>query len=247
VSRHVPDGRRALVRSLRAVSSPFKHLSPTLSTGLALLLTVSLAEAQPMGCLFANADGSAEAVNCSDDPRKLKSDPTIAKAIRAMGLEGQPIRFEGCDQASFATIPASGARELGFVIRYPVLREVATSELVAPIVHELSHVVQVRQAGSLAKLREKLVDSKRIELGADFLAGVVFANYINAANLRYQNSLELVGRYREASFAAHGTTSQRNAAYRLGAYHRVVEPEFPLDLPKMHVDFQENGYAVAVH
>jgi len=228
------------------MSSLCRGLPVCLLASLPLLIAASPTVSRTDGCLFANTDGSTEAERCSDDPLQLMRDPTIANAIRSMGLEGQSIRFEGCERASFATISAPSARELRFVVRYPILRDVPTSQLVAPIVHELSHVVQVREAGSYAKFRAKLADSRRVELGADFLAGVVFANYLSVGNLKYQNSLELVGRYREDSFAAHGTPGQRNAAYRLGAYFLLNQPNFPLDLPKLHLDFQENGYADVV-
>jgi hypothetical protein len=213
---------------------------------VAMLFALPAADAQTVGCLFSSADGSAKAEGCSDDPRRLQTEPKIAEAIHAMGLQGQPIRFEGCERTSFATIQRPDARALVFVIRYPILAGEPAPRLLAPIVHELAHIVQIRQSGSIARLQSELRESRRIELGADFLAGVVFANHLNAQNLLYQNSLELVGRYREETFQAHGTTSQRNAAYRRGAHYRLDHPDAAIDLPRLHVEFQENDYVAAV-
>ena len=92
----------------------------------------------------------------------------------------------------------------------------------------------------LEQLHAKLF-SKRIELGADYLAGIASSRVLQHINkTTFQHNLSLNGLYREPDEKAHGTPAQRTAAFRYGVIDLVkADP----DIRKASDNFQARLYA----
>lgn len=124
-----------------------------------------------------------------------------------------------------------------FLVRYP---SSVRSNYLAPIVHELAHVVQMRDAGSLAALNAR-DNSRRIELGADFLAGLAFNVSLKQLNGGdFETNLELAGSYKVAA-DDHGLPEQRTQAFRLGSTR--LEPYTELTVQEALRYWNANDYA----
>ena len=198
------------------------------------------------GCLYALSHGAqATPIDpCPEtDPLNLANDPDIQKVMRVLGIEPSQIRFKGCSGLRFSAAPdvmANGVIER-YLITYPI--EAAQSYL-APVTHELAHVLQMEMAGGLDPLREAL-GSRRIELGADYLAGVIFSNALQNIHVnQFQHNLSLMGRYIELDALAHGTPSQRTAAFRLGVYLNFNDYNRNIRMVSDHFQSDEYGNIV---
>lgn len=202
--------------------------------------TTAAVPAASEGCLFANSNGGAGTEGCSNDPLKLASRPAVIEARRALGLQKTPISFIGCQVASFSTKQGTGPTTRSYVIHYPILAA-QSDDYIAPLTHELSHVLQSELAGGLGKFIETHPSSKQRELAADFLTGVVFGRASFRSNQRFQTNLELIGKFREFSANAHGTPAQRVAAFRMGVY--LDFQAVGNDLGNANTEFLENRYA----
>ena len=151
---------------------------------------------------------------CGDDQLELKKNPEIQLLVELYGLDPTDLTFEGCRNGSFSTTQIGST----YTIRYPIDQDIS---YVAPLAHELAHVWQGRKVGSLKELFYKFPNGvKEIELGADFLTGIVFeeSNGKFPKNL-FQTNFSLSGLYFEQNEDAHGTPSQRAAAFRLGYFY----------------------------
>lgn len=194
------------------------------------------------GCLYAFTAGDDDTpISPCDavDSRGLANDPDVRKTIRALGLDGQKIRFRGCTNTPFfaAQEAAGTGHGMRYVINYP-------SELqetyIAPITHELAHVLQMEMAGGLVPLREEF-ESRRVELGADFLTGIIFKQALSHVNLNtFQTNLAVIGKYRERDDRAHGTPEQRTGAFRSGVFMQF--DDINRDMRKANLHFQRNVY-----
>ena len=74
--------------------------------------------------------------------------------------------------APFLTVPGSGLTNSQFTIYYPTGDQITQGSYIAPLLHEMGHVFQLKQAGSYQKLKDPGNSKERIELGADFIAGL---------------------------------------------------------------------------
>jgi hypothetical protein len=127
------------------------------------------------------------------------------------------------------------------VITYP---SNAKTDFLAPFTHELAHVLQIEMAGGLKPLQDSL-ESKRIELGADFLTGIVFSYALKEAGLReFQRNLSLIGLYRDSSSNAHGSPGQRTFAFRRGVFFNFAN--IGMNVPRAIQEFQEIIYGEIV-
>ncbi|MBI3149221.1 MAG: hypothetical protein HYZ17_12000 [Betaproteobacteria bacterium] len=111
-----------------------------------------------------------------------------------------------------------------FLIRYP---SQVGSNYLAPIVHELAHVVQMRDAGGLAVLNPR-ENSHRIELGADFLAGLAFnisLGHIGGGD--FETNLELAGSY-TVTVDDHGLPEHRTQAFLRGSNRKEPYPDLTI-------------------
>ncbi len=191
------------------------------------------------GCLYADNVESTSFSGCSNDPLHLGSQPAVLASIKAFALNGVPVSFIGCREAPFLTRPGKDPFSRSYEILYPLGQKSVESYL-PPITHELAHVFQSELAGGIAKLRLETISLQR-ELGADFLAGVIFKNASNVEAVKFQTTVALMSLYRELDENAHGTPVQRNAAFRSGVYLKFSD--FDRDLKKANDEFQQNRYA----
>jgi hypothetical protein len=147
---------------------------------------------------------------------QLAAEPRLRAARDSFGLSDVRIVFRGCAAAAFTTraLPsASSARS--YQITYPSGLD-AIDRYIAPITHELGHVVQMEAAGGPARLSQTITPLER-ELGADFLAGLALRNSIgDPRRSLFKENLNLTGNYCEAGADAHGSPEQRSGAFQTG-------------------------------
>jgi hypothetical protein len=172
-----------------------------------------MAPGTPWGCLRAVVDGNGRpVVPCAPgDPLALSDSAQVGTAMAYLGIPTGSVRFNGCEGGIFAA-GEDPLRPGSHLVTYPA----GERRFLAPVTHELAHVMQMRLAGGLRQLAEEQ-DSLRAELGADFIAGIVFtAKFADLDRGEFQNNVQLVGLYDEHADDAHGTPSQRIAAFRYG-------------------------------
>jgi len=143
--------------------------------------------------------------------------------MRTFEIPNGIVIFQSCPGGQFHTLPDSTNPNRIFV-RYP---SQVRRGFLAPIAHELAHVVQIRRAGSLMAL-DPVNNHRRIELGADFLAGLAFN--ISLPQLDgddFETSLFLVGSY-VPQINDHGTPDDRTIAFRMGRFRAPPYSDLPL-------------------
>lgn len=181
-------------------------------------------------------------VPCHDDPLGLATDPTVASIMQLLMIDPSTVEFSGCTGAQFqVTEKLIGSTERRYQIRYPAQ---AADTFLGALTHELAHVMQMQAAGGHgAALTDARNEMRRVELGADYLTGLAFFSLKNASSRfgsgQFHHSPELMGLYKEISADAHGTPSQRAAAFRYG----FVNKDGQNDLRAAHSYFQNNLYA----
>jgi hypothetical protein len=198
-----------------------------------------------VGCLFAESGSPTATIGCDGDQLNLSKQQFIRDVIAHYSLGDRQIDFVSCKEAAFATF-AEGptARTRHYRIQYPVMVGTRIGEYLAPITHELSHVYQLEKAGSYARLRDSY-EIKKIELGADFLTGVIFRELQTVSTLdQFQQNLKLIGKYRESTLDAHGTPSQRVAAFRFGYFYKDQDNTHTIG--EISQDFMDNIYGDVV-
>lgn len=152
------------------------------------------------------------------DPLGLSDSGQIDVAMSFLEIPRDSVRFNGCEEGFYAA-GEDPLRAGGYLITYPA----GEKRFLAPVTHELAHVMQMRLAGGLGPFVLQQ-DSLHAELGADFVAGIVFtAKFANLDRGEFQNNIQLVGRYDERAAEAHGSPSQRTAAFRYGLNFRFRE------------------------
>ncbi|GAB3359215.1 hypothetical protein GCM10027430_30780 [Lysobacter tyrosinilyticus] len=162
------------------------------------------------------------------DPLKLSRSEQVRQVMDYLSIEPSAVRFNGCKGALYAADidPASGSRP-GYLITYPAEID---DRYLAPITHELAHVMQMQIAGGKDALRQARSPLK-IELGADFVTGIVFREKLSQRPWgEFQNNIKLTGLYRERAYDAHGTPAQRSAAFRFGLHFPFSE-----DVPDVRI------------
>lgn len=194
-------------------------LTQTTLLAASLIATSAVqSEEQSRGCLYATYVGSEHTpvIPCADaDPLNIGQDADVQRAMGILGIKPEMIRFRGCPHHRFSAAQEYTERpeDRRYVISYPTE---ANGRYLAPIVHELGHILQFEMEGGLWALTEKY-SSKRIELGADYLAGLTFSHALHDIDInQFQHNILLTGVYVELDFDAHGNPSERGAAFRLG-------------------------------
>lgn len=187
---------------------------------LGLCATRAWAIEPPAHLLFANnRDDRNLPASCTDDPRGLRTHPAIAKAIGALALPADRLALLGCAKGEFSAGSDAGFTDddLRVSVVYPSQADLPTDQYIAALLHELGHAWQIFGAGGLAALQDK-TSSDRIELGADFMAGVLAFRVGSLTPDSFQTNAEVVGRYRETS-DQHGNPVQRTMAFRYGYFY----------------------------
>jgi len=216
------------------------------STALGLALsggTLVCAATPTIDCLYAADTANNNPTGCASDPEDVVDIPAVAAAIAAVGVKPSDIQFVGCHDAAFLTVPNLGHSGSRYRIVYPVDGNLPKTTLVAPLTHEIGHVLQLSLYGSREQLLQRYHGSiDRIELGADFIAGIIFRNFQHNDNIReFQNDLRLAGSYDLASANSHGTPEARIAAFRTGFFYDLRGQS----LATAHDDFQGELYSIA--
>lgn len=179
------------------------------------------------GCLRSVVDGNGRPVApCAPgDPLALSDSAQIGAAMAYLGIPRSSVRFDGCE-TGFYGAGEDPLRPGGYLVTYPA----GETRFLAPVTHELAHVMQMQLAGGPRQFDLEEEDSLHTELGADFIAGIVFtAEFAAVYRGEFENNLQLAGRYDEHPDDAHGTPSQRAAAFRRGLYFH-----FRQDVPDVH-------------
>lgn len=210
---------------------------------LALALLAHLAsEAAPSAvpdCLYAFSVGDQQVAvePCAGDTVGVGADGRVASAMRFFGIPSGIVVFRSCPGGRFSARPheSDGGR---YVITYP---SSASSDFLAPVIHELAHVVQIRSAGGLKAL-DPMPNSRRIELGADFMAGLAYNAVLKHLSFgNFETSLNLIGSYKANKADDHGLPDHRAQAFRLGAVR--ADPYSELTIAQALTYFYENDYA----
>ncbi|MEX3967383.1 hypothetical protein AB4Y42_35055 [Paraburkholderia sp. EG286B] len=190
------------------------------SSALALACPFCLRAEDDNGCLYSLTTEDAGSVGCSSDPLKIAQRSETAAFYSAFKLSSN-ISFIGCNKTAFKTVVGESSGAL-FKIFYPGdATAYSAADYAAPIGHELAHVFQVKNSGSLKNLQKR--SSLCIELGADFLCGLVYKNYLHGNASDFEDNMSLIGRYRELSNSAHGNPDQRAQAFRRGYFLRFED------------------------
>jgi hypothetical protein len=194
--------------------------------------------------LFDN-DGDPNPTGCRGDVAHLAEWPAVRNMVAAYGIVQPPIAFQACAKTGFEVKIHLDAHETySYTIYYPVPGKGELKNYIAPMAHELAHVYQLMQAGNKYKLLAqfpKESSSRHVELGADFLAGVVLKEFNSASMLNeFQLNLYLIGKYHEDQSTAHGEPQDRQNAFRLGYFLR--DSKFTGPVSAANTYFQDELY-----
>ena len=189
------------------------------------------------GKITVGDDGTAVAP-CGADINGIGKSPDVLAVMRTFDIAPGSVTFQACPGGSFSASPAESGTGR-FLVRYPSAVE---SDYLAPIVHELGHVVQMKSAGGLEAL-DPARNSRRIELGADFLAGLAFNLTLQRLDGGdFETNLQLVGSYVDKSKRDdHGPPEYRTTAFRRGWIRK--EPYSQLTIVESLNYWYANDYA----
>lgn len=177
--------------------------------------------------------------NCVKDTLNFAEDKVILDDERLLRISPKQVRFIGCGEAPFVTFPALGLSNSQFTIYYPTGAQLKHDDYLAPLLHELGHVFQMKEAGGYAKLKDSVSDSiERIELGADFIAGFG-ADRLGLEPSSFLLNLSLVGSYNNRDLDNHGRPEDRAAAFRQGYFYKDKQTT----IVTSYADFQDNRFA----
>lgn len=252
VSADVPRGRLRVAGSVRLGTCAFTTLDAmqhklSFAAAAAMLATalatyaphLAAADASALNCLFGKhtqGDEKAAVQPCGSDTKGIGADPNVLAVMQTFEIPANVVVFQSCPGGRFSAMP-DGADAKRFLIRYP---SDAKANYLAPIVHELAHVVQMRAAGGLAALRLK-ENSHRIELGADFLSGLALGTSRKRAGSEdFETNLQLTGSYKVEP-DDHGLPEHRTQAFRRGFQREAPYPE--LTIPEALTYWNANDYA----
>jgi hypothetical protein len=191
------------------------------------------------GCLHSTTDARPFRLyahpECSKDQLELATNPAIQKTEEFLKLKTADIAFVGCADAPMSTIPA----EYRVTITYPIHRDSESTLYIPAILHELGHAYQLQHAGDEQHLEES--SELRIELGADFLAGLA-SRHISLNPGAFEASLFLFGSYKPDEPDPHGRPEERSASFRYGYHYSPAET-----VGSAYQDFQDNLFGQAKH
>lgn len=212
---------------------------------LAASLNVSYVEGGELArCLYGMnvGDKHVQVVACPDsDPLGLGTNPDVRRAMDALGIAPNRVRFKGCEGQLYSVYPDAPGSKYAYVVTYPSER----TTFLAPVLHELAHVMQMEYAGGLSQLMSKYKLSKRVELEADYFVGTLFAKYFPDKPLRlFEQDLKLKGLYYESEEMKHGTPEERVTAFRFGAMK--LPSKVGNDFRRISAEFQRDVYGEVV-
>lgn len=179
----------------------------------------------PAHCLYGAVTlGQKKIEPCGTaDNAGLASNPKVQHVIATLGLKRLKIRFRECASGAYAAMPMNGFGGYQYEITYP---SADTDAHLPAIAHELAHVLQMEMAGGFDALQDKYKHSHKIELGADYVAGIAIAKAAPGVGLiSAQKNLLLMAQYYEPAAEAHGPPAHRVSAFRLGYYEAAKDAD----------------------
>ncbi|SDY19115.1 hypothetical protein SAMN05518669_11020 [Variovorax sp. YR634] len=219
------DGHLSMMNmtSGRAVRVAFQG---TVLAVFALVMAKSLAQSliPSPGCLYATHVGDSEQPACEmKDPLDLQQNDHMLRAMKVLGIDRKTVQFRGCLGLLLSVSEMRGGAGPRYVVNYPA--DIPVVRLIAPLLHELAHVAQMQEAGGATELSSlNNMMSKKIELGADFLAGHLFKVEFKEFELNaFEQNLLVHGLYREMAGREHGDPRQRDLAFRRGVFGRDAD------------------------
>jgi hypothetical protein len=181
--------------------------------------------------------GASMAIRCPVDPRHLLKDTTIGETLAMIDVDERADLFLGCVDEKFRTMRTGSGATLTVHVYYPD-RDLSKEQYIGPLIHELGHVFQFQQMEVGTRGFPSGGESiERIELGADFLAGLV-AGRLDLDPKMFVINPEISGTY-NLSKDSHGRPEDRTNAFRLGYFYS----EKKRSLADAYVDFQDNLFA----
>lgn len=210
--------------------------------GAIALLFLSCTYAEEPYCLNAVEVGneSTTTIRCDQantDPLDLKNNDQVKIAFKTLEIDPSLVEFKGCDGLAFGTTKAMEGSSAKYIVAYS---SNVGQKVIAPVIHELGHVVQLEASGGFSNLHNSY-SSNQVELGADYLVGMVFNTALPDEPLaRFERNMELAGIYipPDNSHNSHGAPSKRIQAFRLGVFSKANKP----NIRAMHENFQDNIY-----
>jgi hypothetical protein len=171
---------------------------------------------------------------CFGDQLGFANVEAIQNAEKLLGLSSKEIGFIGCDIAPYYARVDRSEPALHFEIVYNSAD--ARSSSTIALLHELGHAYQLKQAGSyeglLSSANQKL---ERIELGADYLAGLMVGRlHMSEKDL---DGLALVGSYAVHS-GPHGLPHERSESFNYG----VTAGKTSESIASLYDGFQDEDY-----
>ena len=237
---------RSLYRTRSAIRSRYRSIA-----GIVCLLPLGDAAADPYfgvdDCLYSSAGNRQRDVGCDNDRLHLGEEKSIALLLKNLGLDDSQVQFRSCDQTNFKVqyLGSTEASTAGtFRVYYPVDDNLEFEDYFGPITHELAHAAQISQSGGYAGFVSEF-DSRRRELGADYLAGVMFSAFRGEISTgAFQHSLDLVGSYDDRKVQFYGCPEERTIAFRLGLFSGFSNER--ADIDRAHRYFQSVEFGTIV-
>lgn len=194
-------------------------------------------EQKPRTCLNAvNRNGRPVLPCAPSDTESIGQHRVILKAASALDINIEDITFSGCPGGDYSTAEDRRSGSLKYVITYPSGNDLAE---IGPFIHELAHVYQLKTTGGMRRLDH--LAPRKIELAADFVAGLVFKSALDEVSPSdYETGLALMGLYFEDAPDPHGSPEDRTAAFRMGYYFKYTK-EVP-SIDAAHQYFHEDIY-----
>ncbi len=219
----------------------FVLLRPVVAIAIALVLClVCHAHSDERDdCLFSDApSGTFEPTNCQNDPLGLMTTSVVKGIVELMGLPLIELSMRGCENARFKVSRIPSGR---YVVIYPLRSDAQRDGYLGPIAHELAHVDQLKEFGTVGALRAALRSSDRVELEADFVAGLFLARLASPEErTRFARNPSVLGSYESTIFDWHGDPVERQSAFRMG-FH-LKEP--PREIRLVRDLFQRDIYGM---
>jgi len=152
---------------------------------------------------------------CMSDSLNMARNDDIRRIADALKIDMKQLIFRGCRTSIFSAKQDDDSGK--YLVTYST--DATPSEMLAVMAHELAHVRQMMSPETLVPST-----SKQMELGADFVAGLLYGRlFPDRSLMEFQNNLQLLARYNEVDEEAHGTPSQRTSAFRMGVFRNMDE------------------------
>lgn len=211
-----------------------------------LILARTAVSAEPSaGCLFAGPPTDQGQRGCANDLLGFSKAALIQRVISIYSLNSVEIEFIGCNHVEFQTAQGDLVGEPHtYKVFYPLDKSLTRDDYIAPLTHEIAHVRQMESAGGYLPLLAKF-EIKRVELEADYLAGVVFRSLSESVSMdQFQHNLILAGLYHDSRTEPHGTPEQRLRAFRYG--HTQNTYRSGADIDRARAEFQRDTYGEVI-